>query len=35
LVGVYLSVEMQRTLQFDPVWNYDLFQNAVTGAVAD
>jgi CubicO group peptidase (beta-lactamase class C family) len=35
VVGVYLSVQMRETEQLDPIWNYDLFQNAVTAAVAD
>jgi CubicO group peptidase (beta-lactamase class C family) len=35
IVGVYLSVQMRATEQFDPIWNYDLFQNAVTASVAD
>jgi CubicO group peptidase (beta-lactamase class C family) len=35
IVGVYLSVQMQQTKSMDPVWNFDLFQNAVTAAVAD
>jgi len=35
IIGVYFSVLMRRTEQYDPIWNYDLFQNAVTAAVAD
>jgi CubicO group peptidase (beta-lactamase class C family) len=35
IIGVYLSVQLHQTAQFDPIWNYDLFQNAVTAAVAD
>jgi CubicO group peptidase (beta-lactamase class C family) len=35
IVGVYLSVQLRATEQFDPIWNYDVFQNAVTAAVAD
>jgi CubicO group peptidase (beta-lactamase class C family) len=35
IVGVYLSVLMHRTQQFDPLWTLDLFQDVVTAAVAD
>jgi CubicO group peptidase (beta-lactamase class C family) len=35
IVGVYFSVEMKSTPEFEPLWNADLFQNVVTSAVAD
>jgi CubicO group peptidase (beta-lactamase class C family) len=35
IVGVYLSVELRVTELGEHVWNLDLFQNAVTAAVAD
>jgi CubicO group peptidase (beta-lactamase class C family) len=35
IVGVYLSVVMRITAAFEHMWNLDLFQNAVTAAVAD
>ncbi len=35
LVGVYLSVLLEETADEEPLWNYDLFQNAVTAAVDD
>jgi CubicO group peptidase (beta-lactamase class C family) len=35
IVGVYLSVDTGITPDFEPLWNADLFQNAVTSAVLD
>lgn len=35
MVGVYLSVDTGITPDLEPLWNADLFQNAVTSAVAD
>ncbi len=35
IVGVYLSVVMRITEAFEHIWNNDLFQNAVTAAVAE
>ncbi len=35
IVGVYLSVLMDQTKSMDPIYCFDLFQNAVTAAVAD
>ena len=35
IVGVYLEVLLHMTEDFEPLWNFDLFQNAVTAAVAD
>ena len=35
IVGVYLSVNLEHTPDFEPLWCADLFQNAVTAAVAD
>ena len=33
LVGVYFEVSPRLTERLDQVWNYDLFENAITGAV--
>jgi hypothetical protein len=35
IIGVYFSVLMRQTKGGDPLHTYDLFQNAVTAAVAD
>ncbi len=35
VVGVYFEVTMRITKDFEHLWNFDLFQNAVTSAVAD
>jgi CubicO group peptidase (beta-lactamase class C family) len=35
IVGVYFSVEICIAPLYEHVWNFDLFQNAVTAAVAD
>ena len=35
IVGVYFEVTMRVTGFLEHLWNYDLFQNAVTAAVAD
>jgi CubicO group peptidase (beta-lactamase class C family) len=35
IVGVYLEVAMRMTEHFEHLWNFDLFQNAVTAAIAD
>lgn len=35
LVGVYLEVLLRQTEQREPLWNFPLFQNAVTASVAD
>ena len=33
IVGVYLEVLLNMTEDFESLWNFDLFQNAVTAAV--
>jgi CubicO group peptidase (beta-lactamase class C family) len=35
IVGVYFSVDLGITPEFDPLWNADLFQNVISSAVAD
>ena len=35
IVGVYFGVTMRVTELLEQIWNYDLFQNVVTAAVAD
>ena len=35
IVGVYFSIDLAITPDFEPLWNADLFQNVVTSAVAD
>jgi CubicO group peptidase (beta-lactamase class C family) len=35
IVGVYFEVTMRMTKDLEELWNFDLFQNAVTAAVAD
>jgi CubicO group peptidase (beta-lactamase class C family) len=35
IVGIYFSIVMRMTEAFEFIWNLDLFQDAVTAAVAD
>ncbi len=35
IVGVYFSIDLAVTPNFEPLWNADLFQNVVTSAVED
>ncbi len=35
IVGVYFSIVLAETPDFEPLWNADLFQNVVTSAVED
>ncbi len=35
IVGVYFSIDLAQTPNFEPLWNADLFQNVVTSAVED
>ena len=35
LLGVYLEVVLDMSEDFEPRWNFDLFQNAVTACVDD
>ena len=35
IVGVYFSVDLAQTPNLEPLWNADLFQNAITAAVED
>jgi len=35
IVGVYFSVDLAQTPDFEPLWNADLFQNVISSAVAD
>ncbi len=35
IVGVYFSIDLAQTTDFEPLWNADLFQNVVTSAVED
>ena len=35
IVVAYFSVILEITLPIEPIWNFDLFQNAVTAAVSD
>ena len=35
LVGVYFSAILELTPAGVPIWNLDLFQNAVTAAIDD
>ena len=35
LVGVYLEVLLRMADDFESLWNFDLFQNAVTASIAD
>jgi CubicO group peptidase (beta-lactamase class C family) len=35
IVGVYFSVDLAETPELEPLWNADLFQNAISSAVAD
>ena len=35
IVGVYLEVALHMTPQFELLWNFDLFQNAIYAAVDD
>ncbi len=35
IVGVYLETLLRASPDFEPFWNFDLFQNAVTSAVVD
>ncbi len=35
IVGVYLETLLRASPDFEPFWNFDLFQNAVTSAVED
>ncbi len=35
IVGVYFSIDLAITPNFEPLWNADLFQNVVTSAVED
>jgi hypothetical protein len=33
IVGVHFSVDLAQTPDFEPLWNADLFQNAISAAV--
>jgi CubicO group peptidase (beta-lactamase class C family) len=35
IIGVYFSVDLAQTLDLEPLWNADLFQNVISSAVAD
>ncbi len=35
LVGAYFEVTTRLSADFDQLWNFDLFQNAITAAVED
>jgi hypothetical protein len=35
IVGVYLSVVVERTEREENIWNLDLYQNLVTASVSD
>ena len=35
LVGAYFEVATRVTKEYEFLWNFDLFQNVITAAVAD